>query len=100
MREKILLNTKEESPHCVAVLVQKYEEQENIDKIYADIFCETKSQKGILIGKGGSLLKKIGMESRLEIEKMTEKKAFLELYVKVEKNWRKNPKLVEEWGRS
>ena len=98
VREKILLNTKEEIPHCVAVLVQKYEEQENIDKIYADIFCETKSQKGILIGKGGSLLKKIGMESRLEIEKMVDKKVFLQLNVKVEKDWRKNNSALKMFG--
>lgn len=98
VREKILLNTKEEIPHCVAVLVQKYEEQENIDKIYADIFCETKSQKGILIGKGGSLLKKIGMESRVEIEKMVDKKVFLQLNVKVEKDWRKNNTALKMFG--
>ena len=98
VREKILLNTKEEIPHCVAVLVQKYEEQENIDKIYADIFCETKSQKGILIGKGGSLLKKIGMESRIEIEKMVDKKVFLQLNVKVEKDWRKNNTALKMFG--
>lgn len=98
VREKILLNTKEEIPHCVAVLVQKYEELENIDRIYADIFCETKSQKGILIGKGGSLLKKIGMESRIEIEKMVEKKVFLQLNVKVEKDWRKNNSALKMFG--
>ena len=98
VREKILLNTKEEIPHCVAVLVQKYEETETIDRIYADIFCETKSQKGILIGKGGSLLKKIGMESRIEIEKMVEKKVFLQLNVKVEKDWRKNNSVLKKFG--
>jgi GTP-binding protein Era len=98
VREKILLNTKEEIPHCVAVLVQKYEEQEHIDKIYADIFCETKSQKGILIGKGGNLLKKIGTESRVEIEKMVEKKVFLQLNVKVEKDWRKNNSALKMFG--
>lgn len=98
IREKILLNTKEEVPHCVAVLVQKYSEEENIDRIYADIFCETKSQKGILIGKGGSLLKKIGTEARLEIEKITEKKVYLELNVKIEKDWRKNNSALKMFG--
>ena len=58
IREKILLNTSDEIPHSVAVKVENYFEQENIDKIYASIYCETKSQKGILIGKGGSMLKK------------------------------------------
>ena len=98
IREKILLNTKEEVPHCVAVLVQKYSEEENIDRIYADIFCETKSQKGILIGKGGSLLKKIGTEARLEIENITEKKVYLELNVKIEKDWRKNNSALKMFG--
>ena len=85
IREKILLNTSDEIPHSVAVKVENYFEQEDIDKIYASIFCETKSQKGILIGKGGSMLKKIGTEARLELEKITEKKVYLELNVKVEK---------------
>ena len=98
IREKILLNTKEEIPHCVAVLVQKYSEEENIDRIYADIFCETKSQKGILIGKGGSLLKKIGTEARLEIENITEKKVYLVLKVKIEKDWRKNNSALKMFG--
>ena len=82
------------------VSCSKFEEKEDIDRISATIYVDQKTQKGIIIGKQGSMLKKIGTEARLEIEKMTEKKAFLELYVKVEKNWRKNSKLVEEWGRS
>lgn len=98
VREKILLNTKDEIPHCVAVLVQQYTEEENIDRIYADIYCETKSQKVILIGKGGSMLKKIGMEAREEIEKMVEKKVFLQLNVKVEKDWRKNNSVLKKFG--
>lgn len=98
IREKILINTKEEIPHSVAVLIEKYEEKENIDRIFASIFCETKSQKGILIGKGGSLLKKIGTEARLELEEIVEKKVYLELNVKVEKDWRKNNKALKAFG--
>lgn len=98
IREKILINTKEEIPHSVAVLVEKYEEKETIDRIYASIFCETKSQKGILIGKGGSLLKIIGTEARLELEKILEKKVYLELNVKIEKDWRKNNKALKAFG--
>lgn len=98
IREKILTNTKEEIPHSVAVLVEKYEEKETIDRIYASIFCETKSQKGILIGKGGSLLKIIGTEARLELEKILEKKVYLELNVKIEKDWRKNNKALKAFG--
>lgn len=98
VREKILLNTKEEIPHSVAVLIEKYEEKEKIDRIYASIFCETKSQKGILIGKGGSMLKKIGTEARLELEKVVDKKVYLELNVKIEKDWRKNNKALKLFG--
>ena len=98
IREKILLNTSDEIPHSVAVKVQNYFEQEEIDKIYADIFCETKSQKGILIGKGGSMLKKIGTEARKELETITEKKVYLELNVKVEKDWRKKQSALKSFG--
>ena len=98
IREKILINTKEEIPHSVAVLVEKYEENETIDRIYASIYCETKSQKGILIGKGGSLLKVIGTQARLELEEIVDKKVYLELNVKVEKDWRKNNKSLKNFG--
>lgn len=98
IREKILTNTKEEVPHSVAVLIEKYEEKDTIDRIFASIYCETKSQKGILIGKGGSLLKKIGTEARLELEKIVEKKVYLELNVKIEKDWRKNNKALKTFG--
>lgn len=98
VREKILLNTKEEIPHSVAIKVDRYEEAPEIDRIYANIFCETKSQKGILIGKGGSLLKKIGTEARLDLENIVEKKVFLALQVKVEKDWRKNDKMLKNLG--
>lgn len=98
IREKILLNTKDEIPHSVAVLVEKYEEKDSIDRIFASIYCETKSQKGILIGKGGSLLKKIGTEARLELESIVEKKVYLELNVKIEKDWRKNSRALKNFG--
>lgn len=98
VREKILLNTKEEIPHSVAIKVDRYEETDEIDRIYANIFCETKSQKGILIGKGGSLLKKIGTEARLDLENIVEKKVFLSLQVKIEKDWRKNDKILKNFG--
>ena len=98
IREKILLNTSDEIPHSVAEKKKKYKEEEEIDKIYAKIYCEHKSQKGILIGKGGSLLKKIGTESRLELEKIVEKKVYLELEVKVEKDWRKKDKILKNFG--
>ena len=98
IREKILLHTEDEIPHSVAIKIDKYEECVDIDKIYAIIYCEQKSQKGILIGKGGSLLKKIGTEARLELEEIAEKKVFLSLEVKVEKDWRKKEKLLKDFG--
>jgi GTP-binding protein Era len=98
IREKILINTSDEIPHAVAVKIENYFEQEDIDKIYATIYCETKSQKGILIGKDGSLLKKIGTEARQDLEKITEKKVFLGLEVKVEKDWRKKDNILKDFG--
>lgn len=98
IREKILLNTSDEIPHSVAVKVTNYQEKEEIDKIYATIYCEQKSQKGILIGKGGSLLKKIGTEARLELEEIVEKKVYLQLEVKVEKDWRKKQNILKIFG--
>ena len=98
IREKILLNTSDEIPHSTAVKVTEYQEEENIDKIYAVIYCEQKSQKGILIGKGGALLKKIGMQARLELEKIADKKVFLSLEVKVEKDWRKKDNALKNFG--
>lgn len=98
IREKILINTQDEIPHSVAITIDKYEEKDDIDKIYATIYCEQKSQKGILIGKGGALLKKIGTEARLELEKIVDKKVFLSLEVKVEKDWRKKENLLKNFG--
>lgn len=98
IREKILLNTSDEIPHSVAVKVEQYQEKEDIDRIVAHIYCEHKSQKGILIGKGGNLLKKIGTEARLELEKIVEKKVYLELQVKVEKDWRKKQNILKNFG--
>ena len=98
VREKILVNTSDEIPHSVAITIDKYEEADDIDKIYATIYCEQKSQKGILIGKGGNLLKKIGTEARQELEKIIEKKVFLSLEVKVEKDWRKKDKILKDFG--
>ena len=98
IREKILLNTSDEIPHSVAVKIESYTESDDIDIIYASIYCETKSQKGILIGKGGNLLKKIGTEARIELEKIVEKKIFLGLEVKIDKDWRKKQKSLKNFG--
>lgn len=98
IREKVLINTQDEIPHSVAIKVDKYNESDDIDRIYATIYCEHKSQKGILIGKGGALLKKIVTEARLELEHIVEKKVFLGLEVKVEKDWRKKDNILKNFG--
>ena len=98
IRDKIILNTKDEIPHCVAVLVETYIENEQTDKISAKIIVNTDSQKGILIGSKGSMLKKIGTSARLELERITQKKVFLELFVKVQKNWVKDKVALKELG--
>lgn len=98
VREKILINTQDEIPHSVAVKVDEYKEDEDIDRIRATILCEHKSQKGILIGKGGSLLKIIGTQARQDLEKIVDKKVFLGLQVKVEKDWRKKDSVLKSLG--
>ncbi len=98
IREKIIFATKDEIPHSVAVLIENYTEEENIDKINAQIIVSNESQKKILIGKGGSMIKKIGTNARVELEKITEKKVFLELFVKVVKNWQKDDNFIKSLG--
>ena len=98
IREKIILNTKDEVPHSVAVVVDRYEESKNIDRISAKIIVNNDSQKGILIGKNGSMLKKIGQSAREDFEKIVEKKVYLELFVKVRKNWLKDKTAIKELG--
>lgn len=98
IREKIILNTKDEIPHSVAVLVEDYKQTEKIDKIKAQIIVSSESQKGIIIGKNGALLKKIGTEARLEIEDIAQNKVFLELFVKVKKNWQKDENALKAFG--
>ena len=98
VREKIIFSTKDEIPLSVAVIIENYKEEENIDRISAQINVSNDSQKKILIGKGGSMLKKIGTASRLELEKIAQKKVFLELFVKVVKNWQKDPAFIKTLG--
>lgn len=98
IREKIIFSTKDEIPHSVAVIIENYKEEENIDRISAQIIVSNDSQKKILIGKAGSMLKKIGTAARLELEKIAQKKIFLELYVKVVKNWQKDSAFIKSLG--
>jgi GTP-binding protein Era len=96
IREKVFLQTKEEVPYSIGVLIDYFKEDEKLVKIGATIIVERDSQKGIIIGKKGSMLKKIGTLAREEIERFLNKKVFLELFVKVVKNWTKDPKKVKE----
>lgn len=96
IREKVLMHAGEEVPYASAVTVEKYEETPKLTRIAAAIICEREGQKAILIGKGGSMLKKIGSAARFEIEKLTGSKVFLELFVKVVPGWRGSKRNVEE----
>ena len=98
IREKILLNYDKEIPYSVEVEVEQFKEEENLIRINAVIFAERDSQKGIIIGHGGKSLKKVGMEARKDIEAFFEKKVFLELYVKVEKDWRNKDSKLRNFG--
>ena len=101
VREQVLLNTKEELPYATTVIVESFEEGKRRTRIAATIYCERASQRGILVGKGGQMLKKIGTAARLQIERMLGTKVFLELYVKVQPGWRDSRAFVEEldWRR-
>jgi GTP-binding protein Era len=100
IREKALQLTREEVPHSVAVLVEEMEKREDKDliDIYAVIYVERDSQKGIVIGKGGRMLKEIGTRARQEIEPLLGDKVFLKLQVKVEKDWAKRPQMIKRLG--
>lgn len=98
IREKALWLLNDEIPHGVAVEILKFEEKENIVNIDADIVCEKKSHKPIIIGKDGSMLKNIGTKSRLNLEKLLNKKVMLKLFVKVRENWRNNENLLTNFG--
>jgi GTP-binding protein Era len=101
IREQVLLNTSDEIPYATTVIVDGFEEGKRLTRIAATIYCERDGQKGILIGKGGQLLKKIGTSARIQIERMLGTKVFLELYVKAEPGWRDSRQFVEEldWRR-
>ena len=98
IREKILLFYQKEIPYSVEVVVDSYEESEAIDKIRALIFVERESQKAIIIGNKGAALKKVGKEARKQMEKFLGKQVYLELFVKVMKDWRDNEKILKRFG--
>ncbi|MBD2298502.1 GTPase Era [Nostoc sp. FACHB-87] len=98
IREQILLLTREEVPHSVAIAIDKVEETPSITRVLATIHVERDSQKGILIGKGGSMLKAIGSAAREQIQKLISGKVYLELFVKVQPKWRQSRLNLAEFG--
>lgn len=99
IREAALDNLRDEVPHALAVRIDEYKERENQAAfISATLFIEKESQKGIVIGRGGEMLKRIGIMARKSIEEMSGRKVFLEMRVKVSKNWRNDPRMLRQMG--
>lgn len=98
IREKILLNYDKEIPYSVEVEVESFKEEDKLICIDAVIYCERDSQKGIIIGKAGSALKRVGSQARKDIEDFFQKQVFLQLFVKVDKDWRSNTSRLKHYG--
>lgn len=98
IREKLLRMLEEEIPHGTAVTIEEWKEGRDLVSIRAEIYCEKASHKGIIIGKGGATIKKIGMYARQDIEKMLDSKVFLDLYVRVKENWRDSNFNISDFG--
>lgn len=98
IREKLLWLLDKEVPHGIAIEISKMQEKPKITNIYATIYCEKASHKGIIIGKQGAMLKRIGTLARGDIEKMLDKKVYLELWVKVKPDWRNSDFLIKNFG--
>jgi GTP-binding protein Era len=98
VREKALAVTRQEVPHSIAVVVEEFEESDVLTKIHASLIVERDSQKGIVIGRGGETLKKIGSRAREEMERVLGHKVFLDLRVKVLKEWQRDPKALQRLG--
>lgn len=98
IREKMLWLLQNEVPYGVAIEITKMQEKENITNIYATVYCEKAGHKGIIIGKNGDMLKKVGSLARTDIEKMLGKKVYLEMWVKIKPDWRNSDYLVKNFG--
>jgi GTP-binding protein Era len=97
VREKVLQQTRQEVPHSIAVIVDTWQEEPpGLTRITMTVFVEREGQKGIVIGRQGVMLKKIGTLARAEIEEMLGRKVFLELFVKVRENWRESPEFLSQ----
>ena len=98
IREQILRHTREEIPYSTAVIIDSFKEGTPVVRIEASILVERDSQKGILIGRGGAMMKSIGSAARREIEAFLAMKVYLGLFVKVREGWREDPGLLDEMG--
>ena len=98
IREKIFLNYDKEIPYSVEIVIEEYREEPTIDRISAIIYVARDSQKGIIIGRKGEMLKKVGTAARVELEKFIGKKVFLQLHVKVDENWRNSSRELRKYG--
>ena len=98
IREKILLNYQKEIPYSVEIAIEEYKEEPTIDRIAATIYVARESQKAIIIGRRGEMLKKVGTAARVDLEKFLDKKVFLQLFVKVNDNWRDSDKQLRRFG--
>ncbi len=98
IREQILIHTRQEVPHSVAIKIDQVEESPTLTRVLAAIYVERNSQKGILIGKKGEMLKSIGQAARLQIQKLIAGKVYLELFVKVRPHWRRSPGILRDLG--
>lgn len=98
IREKVLRALDEEVPHGVAVVIEEFTDEKTMVRIRAEIFCEKASHKGIIVGKGGETLKRIGTNARQELERIFGVKVYLNLWVKVKENWRESARTVQNFG--
>ena len=100
IREKVLRTVDKEIPHGIAVVIEEFQDEGTLVRIRAEIFCEKNSHKGILVGKNGEALKRIGSYARADLEKLLDTKVYLNLWVKVKENWRDSQRDVLNFGYS
>jgi GTP-binding protein Era len=98
IREAALEGVRDELPHSIAVLVEEVQPQERVTKVFADIYVERSSQKAIVIGSGGSRLKEVGSRARAQIEELLGTRVYLDLHVRVAKDWQRDPKQLRKLG--
>jgi GTP-binding protein Era len=101
IREKVLVHTRDELPYSIAVVIDRFEDPaagERLTRIFASIVVDTESQKPIVVGRGGDMIKRIGTEARRDLEAMLDGQVFLDLHVKVREDWRDNERLLDEMG--